>query len=81
MRSLTARLCAGLAIVCAIGCGGNNRTIFVPEESPMRTGPGAKMRVWTRPKGSAEWVLSGNEVPLPEGMYIVSPSWVAPDDP
>jgi hypothetical protein len=72
---LIATLFAALALAFASGCG-NNRTIFVPEDSPMRLGPGTSARVWVRVDGSKEWVLSGNRVDLPEGWYIVPSSYV-----
>lgn len=60
------------------GCGtAGNRTVFVPESSPMRIGPKARFRVWVKPAGSAEWELSSNEVAVPEGWYLVPPSYVA----
>lgn len=61
-----------LALVSAIGCA--SRTIFVPEESPMRAGPHAEMRVYHRVDGT--WVLSNNRIQVPEGWYLVPPSYV-----
>ena len=49
-------------------------TIFVPEESPMRAGPHAEMRVYHRVDGT--WVLSNNRIQVPEGWYLVPPSYV-----
>lgn len=65
---------AALVIASASGCGGS-RTVFIPEASPMRVGPSSAMRVYTLQGG--EWVLSANRVEIPEGWYLVSPSWVA----
>lgn len=79
MLILTMTLCAVLAIASASGCG-NNRTIFVPEDSPMRLGPNVRARVWVRVDGGKEWVLSGNEVPLPEGYWIVPTSYVKDEE-
>lgn len=62
-----------LALAFASGCG-NNRTVFVPEDSPMRIGPGAKSRMWVRIDG--RWELSGNSVEIPEGWYVVPSSYV-----
>ena len=62
-----------LAIAFSSGCA-NNRTVFVPEDSPIRIGPSAKAHVYTLVKG--EWVLSGNTVTIPEGWYCVPPSFV-----
>jgi len=75
MLILIAILFVALVLGSASGCG-NNRTIFVPEDSPMRLGPNVKARVWVRVDGSKEWVLSGNAVPLPEGYWIVPTSYV-----
>jgi len=66
-----------LALGLMSGCG--SRTVFIPEDSPIRVGPRAKMRVYTLQKG--EWTLSSNEVSLPEGWYCVPPSFVKEDDP
>jgi len=62
---------AGLALASATGC---TRTILVPEASPVRVGPKTKARVYVR-EGN-EWVLGDNEVTVPEGWYLVPPSFV-----
>jgi hypothetical protein len=49
--------------------------VFVPEDSPMRVGPSSSMRVWMRLDGV--WTLSGNRIDIPEGWYLVPPSYVA----
>jgi len=61
-----------LALAFASGCG--PRTVLVPESSPIRVGPGVSGRVYVREAG--EWTLSANEVEIPEGTYIVPPSYV-----
>ena len=61
-----------LALAFASGCG--PRTILVPESSPIRVGPGVVGRVYVREAG--EWTLSANEVEIPEGTFIVPPSYV-----
>lgn len=61
-----------LALASAIGCA--SRTVFVPEESPMRVGPRSEIRVYHRVNG--EWVLSNNRITVPEGWYLVPPSFV-----
>lgn len=73
MPIATAILFAVLVIGFASGCG-SNRTVFVPEASPMRIGPDVRARVWVRVDG--KWVLSGNQISLPEGWYIVPSSYV-----
>jgi hypothetical protein len=40
----------------------------------VRIGPGIKGRVYVREGGA--WVLSANEVEIPEGTYVVPPSYV-----
>ena len=73
-RMLIATVCVGLLLDCAFGCA-PNRTVFVPEDSPMRVGPSSSMRVWMRIDGV--WTLSGNRIDIPEGWYLVPPSYVA----
>lgn len=63
---------AALAIACASACG--PRTILVPESSPVRVGPNVVGRVYVREGG--EWTLSANKVEIPEGFYLVPPSYV-----
>lgn len=67
--------CAVGAAISAIGCA---RTVLVPEGAPIRIGPATSGRVYTLDDG--EWVLSGNRVSLPEGWYVVPPSFVDTDD-
>lgn len=59
------------ALAFAAGC---NRTVLVPESSPIRVGPSARMQVYTLRNG--EWILSDNKVTVPEGWYMVPPSFV-----
>lgn len=61
-----------LALAFASGCG--PRTVLVPESAPIRVGPGVVGRIYVREAG--EWTLSANEVEIPEGAYIVPPSYV-----
>lgn len=77
MLILIATLCAALVIGFALGCG-SGRTVFVPEESPMRTGPDSRIRVYHRVGG--EWTLSQNRIVIPEGWYLVPPSYVRADE-
>lgn len=65
-----------LVLASASGCGGN-RTVFIPEDSPIRMGPSVRARVYTYRTG--EWVLSANQVEIPEGWYCVPPSFVKAD--
>lgn len=45
----------------------------------MRIGPKSNFKVYTLQQG--EWVLSTNNVSIPEGWYIVPPSFVSEYDP
>lgn len=77
MLLLILMLFVALATASLNGCGtAGNRTVFVPEASPMRIGPKARFKVWIRTQGSTDWELSSNEVAIPEGWYIVPPSYV-----
>jgi hypothetical protein len=62
-----------LASAFLIGCVAS-RTVFVPEDSPMRMGPRNDVVVYTYENG--EWVLSENRIRVPEGWYLVPPSFV-----
>jgi len=74
MLMLIATLLLALVHGLEFGCA-PNRTVFVPEASPMRVGPSSSMRVWMRIDGV--WTLSGNRIDIPEGWYLVPPSYVA----
>jgi hypothetical protein len=50
------------------------RTVLVPESSPVRIGPNVRGRVYT--SNGTEWIISGNTVEIPEGWYLVPPSFV-----
>lgn len=63
---------AALAVAFASGCG--SRTVLVAEGSPIRIGPDACGRVYSMVDG--EWTLSQNKVKVPEGWYLVPPSYV-----
>lgn len=56
-----------------VGC--SPRAVLVPESSPVRIGPNISGRVYVlTPEG--DWQLSGNRVEIPEGWYLVPPSFV-----
>ena len=59
------------------GCAGG-RTVLVPESAPMRIGPEVRGRVYVMIDG--EWVLRPDRIRLPEGWYLVSPSFVDADE-
>jgi hypothetical protein len=67
---------AALVLAFASGCG--SRTVFIPEESPIRIGPDTRARVYTLQQGA--WTLSDNRVTIPEGWYAVPPSYVSEDN-
>lgn len=75
MLSWIALVSVVLVLASMTGCA---RTVLVPEGSPIRVGPDAKARVYVRVEG--EWRLSQNKVEIPEGWYMVPPSFVD-DDP
>jgi hypothetical protein len=72
----TSPLFAALALASTGGCA---RTVLIEEGSLLRVGPDAEMRVWYHLEG--EWRDSGVSVKVPEGWYLVPPSFVSEDDP
>lgn len=70
----TGILFIALLVGSMIGCA--SRTVFVPEDSPMRVGEpgGARMKVYHRIDG--EWIRSDNRITVPEGWYLVPPSYL-----
>jgi len=64
-----------LAVACATGC---TRTVLVSEGSPVRIGPCARARVYSLE--GAQWRLGDNRVELPEGWYLVPPSFVEDEE-
>jgi hypothetical protein len=66
---------AVLAIGSISGC---DRAVFVPEMSPMRVGPSSRMQVYMLVEG--KWIKSSNQIAVPEGWYLVPPSYVSEDD-
>lgn len=71
MRQAIVAFFAGLVAVFAIGC---SRVVLVNEGSPMRVGPDCKTKVYTMT--DTGWELSPNRVVIPEGWYVVPPSFV-----
>lgn len=63
-----------LGLVSLFGC---TRTVLVREGSPLRIGPNNATHVYARVDG--EWQLSPNKVEIPEGWYLVPPSYVDGD--
>jgi hypothetical protein len=54
-----------------VGC---SRVVLVTEASPIRIGPDCQAQVYTLIDG--EWRLGDNRVVIPEGWYVVPPSFV-----
>jgi len=73
MLILTVTVFVGLVLGLMSGCG--SRTVFIPEDSPIRLGPNVQAKVYTLQQG--QWVLSNNNVRIPEGWYCVPPSFVS----
>lgn len=69
-------VCVVLVLALMLGC---SRTVLVSEGSPVRMGPDATARVYALVDG--EWQLSQNKVTVPEGWYLVPPSFVGSDKP
>ena len=63
-------LCVALVLDFGSGC---SRVTLVNEGSPMRVGPACNTTVYTMTDGA--WVLSPNKVSIPEGWYILPPSF------
>jgi hypothetical protein len=71
MRLPIASACVAAALASASGCA---RTVLVTEASPVRAGPEFTGRVYALVDG--EWRLSSGAVQIPEGWYMVPPSFV-----
>lgn len=65
---------AFVVLVIAFGNGCASRTILVSESSPVRAGPSFHGRVYALVNG--EWRLSEQPMTIPEGWYMVPPSFV-----
>ena len=63
-----------LAFVSTFVCVGCSRVVLVSESSPIRIGPDCRTKVYTLIDG--EWRLGDNRVAIPEGWYVVPPSYV-----
>jgi len=66
---------AVLVIVFVTGCG--PRVVLVTEDSPVRAGENMRGRVYALVDGA--WMPSKNIVRVPEGWYMVPPSFVEGD--
>jgi len=55
------------------------RAVLVPESSPVRLRDSVRARVYVLESG--RWVESENRVQLPEGWYLVPPSFVEEEKP
>lgn len=70
-----AALMLSLALASACGCG---RTVLVPEDAPMRVGPGTTGKAYLLIDG--EWTISSQRIAYPEGWYVVPPRFVHPEE-
>lgn len=59
-------------VASATGCG-NGRTVLVEEGAPIRAGRDVEGHVYTMQEGV--WTISNNIVKVPEGWYLVPPSF------
>lgn len=67
-----------LWLVSASGCA-TGRTVLVSEGTPMRIGPEADLRsVYVLVDGA--WLPRMLDRPVPEGWYVVPPSFVKAED-
>jgi hypothetical protein len=66
---------AVLVVVFVSGCG--PRVVLVTEDSPVRAGEHVRGQVYVLVDGV--WVPSRNKVQVPEGWYMVPPSFVESD--
>jgi len=64
----------GLLNICVVAC---SRVVLVNEASPIRIGNNIHGKVYTF--DGTNWTLSDNELTLPEGWYLVPPSYVSED--
>lgn len=78
-RSAEACYAALLLASCSVYAVGCQRVVLVTESSPMRMGSDCRARVYTL-GADGGWTLSDNAVTLPEGWYLVPPSFVADAD-
>lgn len=71
----TVRLMTLAFVVLVLGfASGCNRAVLIPESSPTRVGPETEAKVYMLV--DSKWILSDNKVQIPEGWYIVPPSYV-----
>ena len=68
-------ICASVALLLLSGSAGCTRTVLVTEDAPIRTGPAVRARVYTL-DADGRWMLGDNEITIPEGWYVVPPSFV-----
>lgn len=74
------RTLIGIALLCGVLASGcvSGKTVLVPEDTPVRTGPNVKGRVDFRLDG--EWRLTEKDLVIPEGWYVIPPRFVHPED-
>ncbi len=74
-RSMLMWIAIGFVVLAlAFGSGCGRRAVMIPEGAILRTGSDARIKVWYLVDG--EWTESEHVVPVPEGWYLVPPSFV-----
>lgn len=63
-----------VALLAIFACASCSRVVLVTEASPIRIGPDCRTRIYTLHEG--DWALGDNRVVIPEGWYVVPPSFV-----
>ena len=73
-RSTRLAICLACAVPVLASASGCARAVLIPEGAPVRIGPDCRTKVYVMTE--SEWRLSGNRVEIPEGWYVVPPSFV-----
>lgn len=73
-RSTRLAICLAFVVPASASVHGCARAVLIPEGAPMRIGPECRTRVYVMT--GSEWRLSGNRIEIPEGWYVVPPSFV-----
>ncbi len=73
--TLIAALMLFVALASACGCG---RTVLLPDDSPIRVGPGTTGKAYRLIEG--EWRVSDRAIQYPEGWYVIPPRFVEPGE-
>ena len=74
-ESASRNIFASVVLLLLSGSAACTRTVLVTENAPIRTGPDVRARVYTL-DADGKWILGDNKVTIPEGWYVVPPSYV-----